>query len=84
MVEAGSKGNTGKSYMEKKLEGIERSDPKAEPLSEVLHKDVDEPDLLQADCDNDGTWKRAKVKKKIAMPTEPEELRDRITLMGTA
>jgi hypothetical protein len=71
-----------KSYMEKRLDMIEKSDLRAEPLSEVLAKGEDETDVLRTICDQEGNLKAVKVSTSIAMPASTEELRTRVTLLG--
>ena len=74
----------GKSYLEKKLDEVEKNELKAEPLSEVLATSEDEPDTLRTVWDASGQLKAMKVSSTVPLPSGPEELRMRIVLMGTA
>ena len=53
-------------------------------MSEVLHYDDHEPELLKAMWDPSGGLKAVKSAVTVAMPTNSEELRSRITVLGTA
>jgi hypothetical protein len=74
----------GKSYMEKKLDEVEKNELKAELLSEVVSQEEDDPDTLKTVWSTGGELKAVKVGAKVSLPTNPEELRSRITLLGTA
>jgi hypothetical protein len=74
----------GKSYMEKKLDEVEKNELKAELLSEVVSQEEDDPDSLKTVWSVGGELKAVKVGAKVSLPGNPEELRSRITLMGTA
>jgi hypothetical protein len=74
----------GKSYMEKKLDEVEKNELKAELLSEVVSQEEDDPDMLKTVWSTGGELKAVKVGAKVSLPTCPEELRSRITLLGTA
>ena len=74
----------GKSYMEKKLDEVEKNELKAELLSEVVSQDEDDPDSLKIVWSVGGELKAVKVGAKVSLPGNPEELRSRITLLGAA
>ena len=74
----------GKTYLEKCLERVEKGDLKAEPLSEVLNLDEDNSDLLQTVFAKDGTLRAVKTSNSVPLPSGPEQLREKITLLGTA
>ena len=74
----------GKSFLEKKLDEVEKNELKAEPLSEVLATNEDEPDTLRTIWDAAGELKAVKVSSTVPFPNTPEELRKRIVLLGTA
>jgi len=74
----------GKSYMEKKLDEIEKDELRAEALSEVICTTEDDPDTLKAVWNSNNELRAVKVGAKAALPRDPEELRRRIHLMGTA
>lgn len=73
-----------KSYLEKVLAGIEDSEPKAEPLTEVLHADQADRDVLRPVWDASGQLKVMKAASSVALSTTSEELRRRLTLLGNA
>ena len=73
----------GKQYLERKLNELEQGVMKAELLVDVVKHTEDEPEDLRAN------WKgteltMVKVSPKAPLPRNPEELRERINLMGTA
>ena len=72
-----------KHYLEKKLEGVEKNEPRAEPLSEVLTVNEDEGEVLRTVWDASGNLKAIKVGNTIPLPSNPEELRRRVA-MGNA
>ena len=72
------------AYVEKILAMVEQHEFKAELLSEVLHYDDDEPELLKAVWDVGGGIKAVKSQAKVPMPTNSEELRARLGVLGTA
>jgi len=74
----------GKSYMEKKLDEIEKDELRAEALSEVICSPEDDPDTLKAVWNANNELRAVKVGAKAALPRDPEELRRRVQLMGTA
>ena len=70
--------------MEKISEGIERAEPRAELLSEVVNILEGEVDALKAVWDVGGSLKAVKTSPTVALPRDPEELRARLSLMGRA
>ena len=74
----------GRSYLEKKLDEIEKDELRAELLSEVIAQDEDDPDSLRTVWSTGGELRAVKVGAKSVLPSNPEELRKRITLMGIA
>jgi hypothetical protein len=74
----------GRSYLEKKLDEIERSELRAEPLSEVLSREEDDPDSLRTVWSTWGELKAVKVGAKVSLPADTEALRKRLALLGTA
>jgi hypothetical protein len=74
-----------RSYLEKKLEYIERDEPRAEPLSEVTNREEgDEPEVLQPVWDTQGQLRVKRGVPTVPLPQNPEQLRRRVVLMGTA
>lgn len=73
-----------KSYVEKVLDRVEKNDLKAEPLTEVLNLDDNEDESLKPAWDAAGRLQAIKVDTKLALPSGTEELRARVTLLGTA
>ena len=63
------KGVPGKAYLEKLLDRIEKNDLRSELLSEVLSVDDDGDDSL---------------KQRVPLPSNPEQLRRRVKIMGAA
>ena len=73
-----------KSYLEKISEVVEKAEYRAEPLTEVANKEEDDVDMLRAIWDTSGAIKAVRSYPKVPTPRDPEELRQRITLLGTA
>jgi hypothetical protein len=74
----------GKSYLEKKLDEVEKNELRAELLTEVVAQDEDDPDSLKTVWGPGGELKAVKVGAKVSLPTGPEQLRSRISLLGVA
>ena len=74
----------GRSYLEKKMEGLEKSDLRAEKLSEVVNLREDDNRELRPVWDLNGSMKAMKAQSTVALPQDPEQLRMRISLMSTA
>jgi hypothetical protein len=73
-----------RSYIEKKLEGLEKNDFRAETLSEVINYREDDARELRPVWDLSGALKSMKTQTTVPLPRDTEELRARISLMGTA
>ena len=73
-----------KEYIEKKLHELETGEFRAEPLNEVLSRDEIDPEVLVPQWDSKGTVVLKKASSKGAMPSGPEELRLRLTIMQNA
>jgi hypothetical protein len=73
----------GKDYLERKLEDLESGEWRAEALSEVVSKDELEPDVLTPVWDPTGKLTVKKQSSTVPLPSNPEELRRRIHLLGT-
>ena len=73
-----------KRYVERISEVVEKADYRAEPLTEVANKKEDDVDVLRAIWDTSGAIKAVRSYPKVPMPRDPEELRQRVTLLGTA
>ena len=73
-----------KHYLEKKLECVEKNEPRAEPLSDVLTVKEDEGEVLRTVWTASGSLKAIKVGNTIPLPSNPEELRRRVVVMGNA
>jgi hypothetical protein len=74
----------GRSYVEKKLDEIEKGEMRAEFLSEVISREEDEPDSMRTVWGVGGELKAMKVNAKVPLPSDTEMLRHRIILLGTA
>ena len=70
-----------KEYLEKKLQELENGEFRAETLSEVVSKDEIDPDLLVPVFDSKGSLSVKKGSTTVAMPTGPEQLRRRLSVM---
>ena len=73
-----------KEYIEKKLAELESGEFRAEPLSEVISRDEVDPDTLQTHWDAKGTISIRRGGSKTAMPSGPEQLRLRLTVLQNA
>jgi hypothetical protein len=74
----------GRSYLERKLDEIEKSEFRAELLTEVVSREEDDPDSLKTSWANNGELKITKMSAKVSLPTDTEGLRKRLALLGTA
>ena len=72
-----------RSYLERKLDEIEKDDLRAEPLEEVVSIDEDDPDMLRTEWKPDGQLRAVRIGTKVSLPKGPEELRKRLALLGT-
>ena len=73
-----------KSYVEKKLEAVEKGEMRAEKLSDVVNYREDEASELRPVWDVNGSLKAMKASVSVALPKDTEELRARLALLGTA
>ena len=73
-----------KDYIEKLLEKIESGEFHAEMLSEVVSKDEVEPESLMPVWDRTGNMTIKRSGTTVPLPTSPEALRRRITILGYA
>ena len=70
-----------KEYMEKKLQELENGEFRAELLSEVVSKDEVDPDIMVLIFDSKGALSVKKGSTTVALPTGPEQLRRRLSVM---
>ena len=73
-----------KAYIERICDGLEKGEPRAEPLTEVVNILEGEVDILKAVWDAGGSIKAVRTHPTVALPRDPEELRERINLLGWA
>ena len=73
-----------KEYIEKKLAELESGEFRAEPLTEIISRDEVDPDNLLPVWDAKGLLSIKKGGSKTAMPTGPEQLRLRLTVLQNA
>ena len=74
----------GRTYLEKRSDELEQGDMKAERLSEVICRDEDNNELMIPIWDQTGNLRVRKTGATVPEPINSEQLRYRITLMGTA
>ena len=70
-----------KEYLEKKLQELENGNFRAENLSEVVSKDEIDPDVLVPIFDAKGSLSVKKGTSSVPLPTGPEQLRRRLSVM---
>ena len=70
-----------KEFIEKKLGELESGEFRAEPLTEIISRDEVDPDTLLPHWDAKGTLSLKKGGSKTAMPSGPEQLRLRLTVL---
>ena len=73
-----------KTYLEKKLDEVEKDELRAELLTEVLTVPEDDPDTLKTIWTTNNELKAVKVGARVSLPRDPEEFRRRVTVLGTA
>ena len=73
-----------KEYLEKKLQEIEHGEFKAESLQEVTTRDELDPDTLIPVWDSKGVMTVKRGSSRVALPSNPEELRRRLNIMRNA
>jgi hypothetical protein len=74
----------GRSYLERKLDEVEKSDFRAESLTEVISKEEDEPGSINPVWAANGQLTAMKVSTKVNLPADTEGFRKRLALLGTA
>ena len=72
-----------KEYLEKKLHELENGEFRAEALTEVVSRDEVDPDTLMPVWDAKGHIAVKRGNATVAMPTGPEQLRMRLTVMAS-
>ena len=70
-----------KEYLEKKLQELENGEFRAETLSVVVSKDEIDPDVLTPMFDSRGNLSVKKGSSSVPLPTGPEQLRRRLSIM---
>ena len=70
-----------KEYIEKKLAELESGEFRAEPLTEIISRDEVDPDTLLPHWDAKGILSLKKGGSRTAMPSGPEQLRLRLTVL---
>lgn len=73
-----------RSYLEKKLESVEQDEPRAERLAQVTNRDEDDAEVLHPVWTAQGTMELKRGTPTVAEPTNPEQLRKRLQLLGVA
>jgi len=73
-----------KTFMEKRLEMVEKSEFRAEPLSEVICVEDDEGDTMRAVFTSSGSLEAVRVGKKLPLPSNTEQLRSRLEVLGNS
>ena len=71
-----------KEYLEKKLHELENGEFRAEALAEVVSRDEVDPDTLMPVWDAKGHITVKRGNTTVAMPTGPEQLRTRLTVVA--
>ena len=72
-----------RTYLEKRADELEQGELRAEPLTEVLCRDEDQQDLMVPVWNNSGALTMRKTSHQVPSPANSEQLRYRITIMGT-
>ena len=75
------KSTPSKEYLEKKLQELENGEFRAENLTEVVSRDEVDPDVMVPLLDARGNFSIKKGNTSVALPTGPEQLRRRLTVM---
>ena len=73
-----------KEYLEKKLQELENGEFRAETMAEVVSKDEVDPDVMIPVFDAKGSLSVRKGASTIPLPTGPEQLRRRLSVMVNA
>lgn len=72
-----------RAYLEKRAEELEQDDLKAEPLTAVITKDQEDPDVLIPVWSSTGVMTMKKGSQAAEEPKTPEQLRKRLKVMMT-
>ena len=75
---------TVRSFVQRKMDEVEKNELRAEPLEEVVSLEEDDPHALKTEWRPDGQLRAVRVGTKVPLPKGPEDLRKRIALLGTA
>ena len=70
-----------KSYLERRIADLESGDFRAEPLTSVLARDQEEDDSLIQSWDSAGNIRLRKATHSCDLPANPEDLRQRLTVL---
>eukprot|EP00435_Cladocopium_sp_Y103_P022565 s2725_g5.t1 len=70
-----------KEYLEKKLQELENGEFRAENMSEVVLKDEVDPDVMVPIFDSKGSLSVKRGSTSVPLPTGPEQLRRRLSVM---
>ena len=73
-----------KEYLEKKLQELENGEFRAETMAEIVSKDEVDPDVMIPVFDAKGSLTVRKGTTTIPLPTGPEQLRRRLSVMVNA
>ena len=73
-----------RQYIEQQLEKVEKSDWRAERLTEVVADKEDNKDGMMPVFDVTGVFKSLKTKSTVPMPANSEELRSRLHIMAAS
>ena len=69
-------------YLEKRAEELEQGEYRAEPLTAVLTKEQDDPDIIVPVWSSTGTLQMRKGNQQVEEPRNPEQLRKRLKILG--
>ena len=72
-----------RAYLERRADLLEQGELTAEPITEMANRDEEDPDAMVPTWDISGTVKMKRGGCVVPEPTNPEQLRKRLTLMGT-
>jgi hypothetical protein len=72
----------GRSYLERRADELEQEDFRSEPLTTVLSKEQDDPDVLVPVWSSTGALQMKKGAQQVEEPKNPEALRKRLKLLG--
>ena len=70
-----------KEYLEKKLQELENGEFRAENMTEIVSRDEVDPDVMVPLLDARGNFSIKKGSTTVPLPTGPEQLRKRLTVM---